>query len=570
MIELVRDQVAAFVAEGLQVAQEKGALPEFEVPAVVVERSRQPEHGDYASPICLRLARDFAEAAPSSVEALGRSEARMSPREIATRVVEHLPSVPFVGKVEVAGPGYINVSLDTSWLTAQVEVILDAGEAFGNLDLCSGQKAQVEFVSANPTGPLTVGRGRGGVMGDTLANLLAAAGYQVEREYYFNNAGRQMSILGDSVRLRYLELLGQEVEFPEDHYQGDYIQDIAAALWAEHGDALVDADASVFKERAEADIFADIRVTLARLEIYFDNYFNENSLYEGKQVWDVLDALRRRGYVYEKEGAIWFRTTDLGRKKDRVLVKSSGEPTYRLPDTAYHIEKIRRGYDLMITILGSDHVEEYPDVLAGLRVLGCDTDNVRVIFHQFVTLVRGGEQVKMSTRRGHFVTLDELIDEVGADAVRYFMLARSPDSHMEFDLDLAVEQSERNPVYYIQYAHARIASILRHAQDLGWSLDEPSDLSLLHHPSELTLIRKMLELPEVNYKAVTQLLPHYLPFYAQELAATFHAFYRDCRVVSAEPADADLTHARLCLVRATKSVLARVLHLMGMSAPERM
>jgi arginyl-tRNA synthetase len=384
MTPLIRDQVAALIAAGSRAAQEKGALPELEMPDIVVERPRQAEHGDYASPVCLQLAR----------------EARMSPREIAARVVEHLPSAPFVGKVEVAGPGYINVTLDTSWLTTQVEAILEAGEAFGDLEIGRGQKAQVEFVSANPTGPLTVGRGRGGVMGDTLANLLSAAGYQVEREYYYNNAGRQMEILGHSARLRYLELLGQEVDFPDDHYQGDYIRDIAAALQAEYGDALVDADVSMFQDRAEAEIFADIRATLARLGIAFDNYFNENSLHEGGQVWDVLDALRGRGYVYEKGGATWFRATDLGGKQDRVLVRSSGEPTYRMPDIAYHIEKIRRGYNLMITILGADHVEEYPDVLAGLQALGYDVDNVRVVFHQFVTLVGGGEQVRMSTRRG--------------------------------------------------------------------------------------------------------------------------------------------------------------------------
>ncbi|MDY7079935.1 MAG: arginine--tRNA ligase [Chloroflexota bacterium] len=557
MTELVRDKLAALIATGLQAAQERGTLPEFETPEtteIVVEHSRQPEHGDYGSPVCLRLAR----------------EARMAPREIATRVVTHLPPAPFVGKVEVAGPGYINFTLDKSWLTARVEAILSAGESFGNLEIGHGQKAQVEFVSANPTGPLTVGRGRGGVMGDTLANLLSAVGYRVEREYYFNNAGRQMEILGNSVRLRYLELLGQEVDFPADHYQGDYIQEIAAVLQAEHKDTLADADVSVFRKSAEAEIFADIRATLARLGIYFDNYFNENSLYESRQVWHVLEMLRERGYVFEKEDATWFRATDMGGKKDRVLVRSNGEPTYRLPDIAYHIEKIRRGYGLMVTILGADHVEEYPDVLSGLQALGYDTEYVRVVFHQFVTLVRGGEQVKMSTRRGHFVTLDELIDEVGADAVRYFMLARSPDSHMEFDLDLAVEQSDRNPVYYIQYAHARIASILRHARDRGWAQDEMADPSILQHESELALIRKMLELPEVIAQATAKLGPHSLPFYAQELAATFHAFYRDCRVVSSDPADADLTKARLRLVRATKSVLARTLHLMGMTAPERM
>jgi arginyl-tRNA synthetase len=494
----------------------------------------------------------------------------MDPMDIARRVVDHLPPAPFIGRAEAAHPGYVNVWLDEEWLIRQVKGILEAGEEFGNLTIGQGQTAQVEFVSANPTGPLTVGRGRGGVMGDTLANLLTAAGYETDREYYFNNAGRQMEILGESVRLRYLEILGQEIEFPESHYQGDYIQDIAAGLQAEHGDTLVDAPNSFFRDRAEAEIFADIRNTLARLGIVFDNYFNEDSLRESGKVWETLEKLRERGHVYEKEGATWFRAKELGGKKDRVLVRSNGEPTYRLPDIAYHVEKIRRGYDLMVTILGSDHIVEYPDVISGLEALGYRTDNVKVVFHQFVTLIRGGEQVRMSTRRGHFVTLDELIDEVGRDAVRYFMLARSPDSHMNFDLDLAVEQSDRNPVYYIQYAHARIASILRHAEETGWSLDEPADLSSLHHPSELDLIRKMLELPEIVEQAVDRLTPHLLPFYAQELAAAFHTFYRDCRVVSSEPEDADVTRARLRLVQAAKIALARSLHLMGMSAPDRM
>jgi arginyl-tRNA synthetase len=326
----------------------------------------------------------------------------------------------------------------------------------------------------------------------------------------------------------------------------------------------------VFKDYAEADIFADIRATLARIGIVFDNYFNEDSLRESGKVWEVLEALREQGYVYEKEGATWFKAEELGGRKDRVLVRSNGEPTYRLPDIAYHVEKIRRGYDLMVTVLGSDHIVEYPDVQAGLEALGYRTDNVQVVFHQFVTLIRGGEQVRMSTRKGHFVTLDELIDEVGADAVRYFMLARSPESHMNFDMDLAVEQSDRNPVYYIQYAHARICSILRHAEDLGWEIEAPADLSLLHHASELDLLRKMLELPEIIEQAVDRLTPHLLPFYAQELAAAFHTFYRDCRVVSTEPGDEEISRARLKLVQAARIVLARSLQLMGMSAPDRM
>jgi arginyl-tRNA synthetase len=554
MTELLRDQIAALVAEGIRAAQETGALPDFEVPQIVVERPRQAAHGDYASPVCLRLGQ----------------EARMSPRDAAVQVAQHVPASPFVSQVVVAGPGYINITLDDGWLAEQVEAILEAGETFGNSDSGKGQKAQLEFVSANPTGPLTVGRGRGGVMGDTLANLLAASGYQVEREYYFNNAGRQMEMLGNSVRLRYLESLGQEIEFPKDHYQGDYIREIAAKIRAEHGDSLADAEVARFKDIAEQEIFVLMRETLARLGIEFDSYFNENVLHEDGRVWTVLEQLRERGYVFEEDGAVWFRATDFGAKKDRVLVRSNGAPTYRLPDIAYHVDKISRGFDLMITILGADHVEEYPDVIAGLQALGYDTDHVRVIFHQFVTLVRGGEQVRMSTRRGHFVTLDELIDEVGADAVRYFMLARSPDSHMDFDLDLAVEQSDRNPVYYVQYAYARIASILRHAVEQGWDVETPGDVALLTHESELALIRKLLELPEWIDQAVTQLMPHYLPFYAQELAAAFHTFYRDCRVVSSEPEDADLTRARLRLVRAVKGTLARVLGLMGVSSPERM
>jgi arginyl-tRNA synthetase len=552
--QTIPKQLTDLVGQAFQSAQQAGDLPDFEVSSVQIERSRHSEHGDYATTTCLKLA----------------SVARMNPLEIARQVAAHFPPVPFLGEIEPAAPGYINFYLDPDWLVDQVNVISAEREAYGRLDIGRGETAQIEFVSANPTGPLTVGRGRGGVMGDTLANLLTAAGYETDREYYFNNAGRQMEILGNSVRLRYLELLGQEIEFPEDHYQGDYIREIAADLHAKHGDALADAETIVFRDYAEADIFADIRATLSRLNIVFDDYFNEDSLRESGKVWEVLEALRDRGYVYEKEGATWFRAEELGGRKDRVLVRSNGEPTYRLPDIAYHVEKIRRGYDLMVTVLGSDHIVEYPDVQAGLEALGYRTDNVQVVFHQFVTLIRGGEQVRMSTRKGHFVTLDELIDEVGADAVRYFMLARSPESHMNFDMDLAVEQSDRNPVYYVQYAHARICSILRHAEELGWEIDAPADLSLLHHPSEMDLLRKMLELPEIIEQAVARLTPHTLPFYAQELAAAFHTFYRDCRVVSTEPGDEEISRARLKLIRAARIVLARSLHLMGMSTPERM
>jgi arginyl-tRNA synthetase len=562
MTELVQDQIAALIAAGLKAAQESGALPDFEMPAVVVERPRQSEHGDYASPICLRLAK----------------EARMSPRDIAARVVEHLPSSPLVGQVEVAGPGYINVALDASWLAAQVEAVLEAGEAFGNLDIGQGQRYQIEFGSANPTGPLHVGFARNVVLGDTIANLLAAAGFEVEREYYVNDAGSQVRKFGESVYARYAQALGEDEPFPEDGYQGDYVVEMGREAAQQHGNRFLEMPREEATRALGADGIAQVidvaRQDLADLGVVYDTWFHEKSLYESGLFDQMLEKLRGDGHITERDDAVWFTYPE--EDVDAVVIRSpqvipvpEERPTYLASDIAYAWNKlVERGFDKAIYVWGADHHGDVPRVKAAAKALGLDPERVVIVLYQLVNLKRGGEDVRMSKRRGEFVTLREVLDEVGPDPIRFMLLTATADSTLEFDLTLAVEQSDKNPVYYVQYAHARIASILRHAADLGWDTEAPASVSLLTHESELALIRKMLELPEIVMQAAVQLAPHHLTFYAKDLASTFHAFYRDCRVVDAEAPD--LTCTRLMLVRAAKLVLARVLGLMGMSTPERM
>jgi arginyl-tRNA synthetase len=573
---MIRDELAQLMAMAIKNAQRAGDLAAFQVPEVTIEHPRDAAHGDYATPVCLQMAR----------------WARMAPMKIAYILLRHLPETAFIGETEVAHPGFINFRLGDEWLASQVETILAAGDSWGNLDLGRGRKAQVEFVSANPTGPLTLGRTWGAVLGDTMASILDAAGYEVTREYYFNNAGRQMRLLGESVRARYLDLLGQPAEMPEEGYQGDYIWDIARSILAEEGDSLKESEWDSFKELAESWVFQNIRSTLDRFGIHFDVFYNENTLYESGRVNQVIQGLTQSQYTYQKDGAVWFRAQEFGAAKDRVVVRSTGEPTYRLPDIAYHVHKLQRGFDLIVDIFGADHHATWPDVVAGVQALGYNTGGIKVIIHQFISLIRDGQPVKMSTRRGEFVTLDELLDMVttdsipGKDVVRFMLLTRTPDRSMTFDLDLAVKESDENPVYYVQYAHARIASILRFAEEReAAAISEPSFqaqatetpgagshqyAALLTHPSELALIRQMLLLPEVIEEAAVDLAPHRLTYYAQELASAFHAFYRDCRVVSSDPADAEMGDARLKLARAAKLVLARTLALMGMTAPEHM
>ncbi len=564
MERTIQQQVAELLAEGFAAAQAAGDLPPFEVPdPVPVQRSRHKAHGDYASPVCMGLAKVL----------------RRAPIQIARAVVPHIPAADFIGKVEVAPPGYINFTLDDGWVARQVPVVLEAGEQWGAVDRGHGERVQVEFVSANPTGPITIGSARNAVIGDTLAAILEAAGYAVEREYYVNDAGSQVRIFGESVLARYAEALGVEgVPFPEKGYRGDYVVELGKQLAAEVGDRYLTMDR---KEAVRAvarwaveQMLESIRVDLAAIRVTFDSWFHERWLYERGLFDEVLARLREKGYVVEHDGAVWFRSPDL--EKDAVLIRSpqvipepSERPTYLASDVAYLWDKlVVRGFRRAIYVWGADHHGDVPRVKAAAKALGLDPDRLVFILYQLVTLLRGGEEVRMSKRRGDFVTLRELVDEVGPDPIRFMMLTRTVDVKLDFDLDLAVEQSDRNPVYYVQYAHTRIAGVLRHAQAQGWPLDTAGDAARLTHPSELALIRKMLELPEVIVLAADNYAPHHLTAYAMDLAALFHAFYRDCRIVN--PDEPELTAARLMLARAAKVVLARVLHLMGMDAPERM
>jgi arginyl-tRNA synthetase len=517
----------------------------FEVP-------RQAGHGDLTTNIALLAAK-----------AAGRK-----PRDLADAILTGAALDPsLVAKTEVAGPGFINFTFADTYYLRQLEELLRGGERYGRSAPGAGKKAQVEFVSANPTGPLTVGHGRGAVFGDTIATLLEWTGYSVEREYYFNNAGRQMRVLGDSVRLRYLELLGESHPFPDDYYQGEYIRDIARHLVEVSGDRLRSEPAEgKFKEQAETEIFADIKKTLKALGIEFQSFYNENWLYEQGKVTEVIDALRAKGLAYEQEGALWFKVSALGGEKDKVIVKSSGEPTYRLPDIAYHREKFRRGYDLMIDVFGSDHVATYPDVLAALKALDFDTQKVKVLIHQFVTIMQEGEVVKMSTRKANFITLDELIAEVGADVVRYFFLMRTITSHLNFDLRLAKQASDENPVYYLQYAHARICSIVRYAGAEGGP-PPAFDASLLTMDAEIDLIKNLLQFPDIIESCAATCEPHRVADYLQGVATAFSRFYHECRVVTD---DAALTGARLALSQATRIVLRNGFSVLGLSAPETM
>ncbi|MBN1121389.1 MAG: arginine--tRNA ligase [Anaerolineae bacterium] len=563
-------------SKAIETAQSAGDLPAFEIPEISINRPKQADHGDYATPAAMQLAR----------------LARMKPDTIAEMIINHFPDTDYLRAIERTS-GFINFRLADHWLQQQVEEILAAGSDFAKMDDYAGKRLQVECVSANPTGPITVGRVRGGVMGDTLARLHRAMGYDVEMEYYFNNAGKQMRLLGESLKARYLERLGQESDFPEDGYQGDYLYDIADQLIEEQGNSLADADWETFKDYAEASIFVMIKASLKRIGIEFDVFFNENSLYDDGSVWETLDALREKGLIYEAlhpeqdedlderpdqeeldatqgEPATWIRMRQLRDvKKDCVVVKSTGEPTYRLPDTAYHINKLDRGFDLLINILGTDHIEEAKDVAAMVGALGYDSSKIKVPLHQFVTITEGGKTVRMSTRKGEFVTLDELVNDVGPNAVRYFMLARSPESHMDFDLELARKQSNENPVYYIQNAHVRCASIERVAAERGVFADD-GDVSLLADPRELALIRKLLELPEIIDLAVDELAPHKIAFWAhEELARTFHPIYEEIRALYSDVPE-DLAKARLKLYAAARIVIRRTLELMGMSAPDQM
>jgi len=564
MTRAMTDDVTVVLSEAVREALARAGLPPLGPTEIVWDVPREAAHGDYATNVAMLLAKT----------------ARRPPRQLAEAIHAHLPAVEAVERAEVAGPGFLNVFLSPDFCHAGLARILEAGPRYGQGTEGVGQKAQVEFVSANPTGPLTLGHGRQGILGDCVARLFQALGYETVREYYFNNAGRQMRLLGESVRARYLELLGRPAVFPEDGYQGEYIREIAAALRESRGDALAgEGHDAVFRQAAEDAIFADIRRTLERLGIRFDVYYNEASLYTDGKLEETLAALRERDLVYDREGAVWLRYSAIGRSQDRVLVKSSGEPTYRLPDIAYHREKLRRGFHRILNVQGADHIEEAKDVVAAIAALGLPADRIRYLIHQFVTITRGGVELKMSTRRATYVTVDDLLDQVGsADVFRYFMVTRSPESHLNFDLDAALETDwQKNPVFYIQYAHARVSSIFVHARERGlppierWSV---TDLAPLTAPEELALIKALLRYPTRVAGAARACEPHRVAVYLHDLAAQFHGYHHlgthtpALRVV--RPEEPRLTRARLGLSRAVGEVVRNGLGLLGISAPEKM
>ena len=509
-------------------------------------------HGDYSTNIAMLLTKKL----------------KKNPREIANEIINNLDYDPsIISKIEIAGPGFINFFFTPSFVNKIVKTIFDEKEQFGKSKKYNDIKANVEFVSANPTGPLTVGHGRNAVLGDTVAKLLEEVGYNVDREYYFNNAGRQMRVLGNSVAARYAELLGMKIEFSEEFYQGEYIKDIAKKIYDEYGDKYKDnLDDEIFKDTAEKEIFKDIEKTLESINIKFDNYFNENKLYESGEIQKLLDFFEEKNLSYKKDGAVWLKLSELGQEVDKVIVKSTGEPTYRLPDMAYHKSKFDRNYDLIIDIFGSDHNATYPDVLAGIKALGYDKEKVKVIIYQFVTIMEKGQVVKMSTRKANYITLDELIDEVGKDVVRYFFIMRNSTSHMNFDLDVAKKNSDENPVFYLKYAHARIASILRMVdeQNLKASFE---DLDILNTETEQKLIKHLHKYPEEVMLSATNFEPHKLANYLENLAALFHRFYTECRIIGS---DKKLAEARIALIIAVKTVLKNGLNIFSIEAPEKM
>lgn len=527
-------------------------LAEDDIPEIQIEKPNQPEHGDSASNIALNLA----------------GVLKNNPRTIAEQIVENMEyDSRKIEAVEIAGPGFINFRYAGHYLFDELQSILDQSSDFGKSDTLEGNRILIEFVSANPTGPLTVGHGRNAVLGDTVARLLEWTGAEVDREYYFNNAGRQMRMLGQSVQARYLQELGKDADLPEGGYEGKYIRDIAKVLIEEHGDALIDhEEITIFKEKAEELIFEDIQATLQRMNIKMDSFFNEQEVYDDGSIAKAVETFREKELAYNKDGATWFRTTDFGKDKDTVLIKSSGEPTYRLPDIAYHANKLDRGYDQCIDVFGADHIDTYPDVLAGIEALGYDRSKVDVVVYQFVTLVKEGKPFKMSTRKANFVTLDELMEEVGSDVTRFFFLMRAPNTHLEFDVAEAKEEGEKNPVFYLQYAHARIHSILRKIEQ-EYAFEDQPDLSLLTHESETNLIKSLIRFPEMIGSAAESREPHRLINYLDDLASHFTSFYHDCRILGEEEA---LVQARTALATATAQVLANGLGILGISAPEQM
>lgn len=566
---MIHNQIQLLVEQAITTAQAANVLPAFALPAVEIFRPKQADHGDYSTNVAMIAAAAIRKTTGE----------KANPRTIAAAVIAHFPASDLLGPVEIAGPGFINLRLADRWLQLQVAAIVQAGDRFGNLDLGAGQHWQVEFVSVNPTGPIHIGGARNAVLGDSLANVLETAGYRVQREFYMNDRGAQVRRFAETLRARYLQSLGLDEPIPPDGYLGEYMIDYARRLTDQYGNRFVDME----KEQAVAEmeqigltlVIDAFKTQLALIGVRFDNWFSEQSLYADGLVQQALDYLEARGELERRDGAVWFLASKYPKnEKDEVVIRSNGSPSYFASDIAYHYDKfLRRQFDKVINVWGVDHQGHVPRMAAVMQSLGLDPARLTILMYDLVKLVRGGKEVKLSKRAGNLITISEVVNEVGADAIRFNLLTRSPESTIEFDLDLAMAQTNENPVYYVQYSHARICSILSKAVDEGLALQRVAeiDAELLHrlsHSSELALIRKLLELEEQIELAVEKLSPHNLTHYAMELAKTFNGFYRDCRVVDRE--QPELSLARLALSDASRIVLAKVLRLMGVSAPVAM
>lgn len=553
------DQINQLVAEAVaDAAVAAGLVSREELPAITLEVPKDKSHGDLATNAAMQLTRI----------------AKKNPRQIAESILEHLDTAKAsIEKAEIAGPGFINFTLNKNYLYPIVSMIQQEGADYGRVNVGQGQRIQMEFVSANPTGSLHLGHARGAAVGDALCNVLDFAGYEVTREYYINDAGNQVVNLCKSIEARYLQELGQDVEMPEDGYHGEDIKGFAKELVAEKGDSLLSLSpeerTAFFREYGLEKELGKIKRDLSRFRVRFDEWFSETSLYENGLVVKSLEELKAKGEAYDQDGATWLRTTDYGDDKDRVLVKNDGTYTYLTPDIAYHRNKYERGYDRMINIWGADHHGYIPRMKAAMEALGNDPAKLTVLIAQMVSLFQNGEKVKMSKRTGKAVTMEDLMDEVGVDAIRYFFTMRSMDSHLDFDMDLAVSTSNENPVFYVQYAHARICSVFRQAEEQGIELLplDKVNLGLLTAEHEYDILRKIGELPQEVSLAAENYAPHRLIRYVYELASMFHSYYRAERVITE---DAEQTQARFALLGAIRTVIANVLGLVGVSAPERM
>ena len=555
---LVIESIRRLVAQAVETARNDGVLRLETMPDIQMEHPGNPEHGDFATNLPLRLAR----------------ATRINPLQLAGELVSRIPESDPVGTVEAAPPGFINFRLRDSWLQQQVDAVREAGDSYGNVDSGADRRVMVEFVSVNPTGPVHVGHTRGAVLGSALANVLEAAGCEVTREYYVNDAGSQMEAFYRSVLARYRQSFGQDAAMPSNGYMGDYIADLAREIADAEGDRFLsqpeDQAIREIGDLGREKMVGLIREDLGEIGVEFDNWFSERTLYDTGEYDEALGQLRNQGYLSQREDALWFNSTMLGDEKDNVVVRSSGEPTYFASDIAYHHNKfVERKFDSVVNIWGADHQGHVPRMKAAVQGLGIDPERLTILIAQMVTLKRGNEVVRASKRTGEFVTLRELAEEVGGDACRFFFLSRTPSTQMEFDLELAKRESSENPVYYVQYAHARNAGILTLARErnIDWSR---GNVSLLNDPSELALVRHIVRLPELVQLMARSLEPHHLAHFTMELATAFHGFYENCRVISANPEDADVTVARLKLVESAQIVFRRCLDLMGMNAPERM